>query len=140
MFAVWADNPQDKEGAYVTQVWKAFHHYEHLLSEHQSIWMGDLNSNTIWHKTHREGNHSALVKKLESHQILSTYHTFYNQIQGKEAHPSFFLYRHLDKPYHLDYCFASAVLLQKLKQVEIGTYEHWSMHSDHKPLIAEFDF
>lgn len=140
LFAVWANNPKDKEGAYVTQIWKAFHHYEHLLSENDSIWIGDFNSNTIWDKPRREGNHSALVQKLETRQILSTYHTFHNQIQGKEEQPTFFLYRHWDKPYHMDYCFASAGLVQQLKQVEIGSYENWSMHSDHKPLIAEFEF
>ncbi|MFT3796231.1 endonuclease/exonuclease/phosphatase family protein [Flavobacterium sp.] len=139
LFAVWANNPQDKEGAYVTQVWKAFHHYENLLAGKDSIWIGDFNSNTIWDKPRREGNHSALVKKLETHQVFSTYHTFHHQVQGQETDPTFFLYRHRDKSYHMDYCFASAALLQKLKQVEIGAYEHWSMYSDHKPLIAEFD-
>lgn len=139
LFAIWANNPEDKDGPYITQIWKALHHYDHLLSETKTILTGDFNSNTIWDKPRREGNHSTLVAKLEAKQIFSTYHKFYNQKQGKEEHPTLFLYRHLDKPYHLDYCFASQDFIKSMKSVEVGTYEDWTMHSDHKPLIIEFE-
>lgn len=139
LFAIWANNPADKDGPYITQIWKALKHYDHLLSNNKTILIGDFNSNTFWDKPRREGNHSALVAKLEAKQIRSTYHTFYNQTQGKEAHPTFFFYRHQDKPYHLDYCFASQDLMETLKSVTIGAYEDWTMHSDHKPLIVEFE-
>ncbi len=139
LFAIWANNPEDKDGAYVTQIWKALKYYENLLSENKTILIGDFNSNTIWDKPRREGNHSTVVAKLESKKIYSTYHQFYNQEQGKEEHPTLFMYRHKDKPYHIDYCFASIDFIQNLKSVEIGKYEDWSIYSDHKPLIVEFD-
>jgi exonuclease III len=139
LFAIWANNPDDKDGAYVTQVWKALNYYENLLSKTKTILIGDFNSNTIWDKPRREGNHSTVVAKLEAKQIFSTYHVFYNQIQGKEEHPTLFMYRHKDKPYHLDYCFASIDFIKKMKTLEVGKYEDWTMHSDHKPLIVEFD-
>lgn len=139
LFAIWTNNPDDKDGAYVTQVWKALNYYENLLSESKTILIGDFNSNTIWDKPRREGNHSTVVAKLEAKQIFSTYHVFYNQIQGKEEHPTLFMYRHKDKPYHLDYCFASIDFIKNMKSVEVGKYEDWTMHSDHKPLIVEFD-
>ena len=139
LFAIWANNPEDKDGPYVTQIWKALKHYDHLLSPTKTILIGDFNSNTIWDKPRREGNHSDLVAKLEAKQIFSTYHTYYNQEQGKEAHPNFYLYRHQDKPYHLDYCFASADFIKTLKGMEVGTYEDWTMYSDHKPLMVEFE-
>jgi exonuclease III len=139
LFAIWANNPDDKDGAYVTQVWKALNYYENLLSESKTILIGDFNSNTIWDKPRREGNHSTVIAKLEAKQIFSTYHVFYNQIQGKEEHPTLFMYRHKDKPYHLDYCFASIDFIKNMKSVEIGKYEDWTMHSDHKPLIVEFE-
>jgi exonuclease III len=59
--------------------------------------------------------------------------------QGKEEHPTLYLYRNLEKPYHIDYCFASADLLEKVKQVEIGSYENWFMHSDHSPVCVLFE-
>lgn len=138
LYAVWANNPSDKEGAYVTQVWKAINHYDRLLSNRKTILIGDFNSNTIWDKPRRQGNHSTVVKFLENKKIYSTYHHYYGQEQGKELHPTLFMYRHLSKPYHLDYCFASKKLLKHLRSVEIGTHETWCRHSDHVPLFVEF--
>jgi exodeoxyribonuclease III len=139
LFAVWANNPDDKDGQYVTQVWKAIHYYDKLLSGTEIILAGDFNSNTIWDRPKREGNHSALVKKLEEKQIFSTYHEYYKLEQGKEKHPTLFMYRHQDKPYHLDYCFASDYFMQKLEKVQVGTYRKWTALSDHKPLIVTFN-
>ena len=138
LFAIWANNPEDKDGAYVTQVWKAINYYEKLLSETKTILIGDFNSNKIWDKSRREGNHSTVVEKLKEKKIYSTYHKFFNQIQGKEEHPTLYMYRHKDKPYHIDYCFASKDFIENLKSVEVGAYEDWYMYSDHKPLIVEF--
>lgn len=139
LFAVWANNPQDKDGAYVTQVWKAINFYQDLIRETKTILIGDFNSNTIWDKPRREGNHSTVVDKLESKKIFSTYHKYYNQIQGKEEHPTLYMYRHENKPYHLDYCFASHDFIEILESVEVGNYQDWTLYSDHKPLIIKFN-
>lgn len=139
LFAIWANNLEDKDGAYITQIWKAMSYYDNLITESKTILIGDFNSNTIWDKPRREGNHSAVVTKLEEKKIFSTYHKFFNQTQGKEEHPTLFMYRHQDKPYHIDYCFASIDFIKNLKSVEVGKYEDWHLHSDHKPLIVEFD-
>ena len=140
LFAIWANNPQDKDGQYITQVWKAIHYYNDLIRESKTILAGDFNSNTIWDKPHREGNHSALVDKLAEKNIFSTYHTFYGQSQGREEHPTLFMYRHQNKPYHIDYCFASADFIERLTKVEVGLYNDWTHCSDHKPLSVTFDF
>jgi exonuclease III len=62
----------------------------------------------------------------------------HKQLQGKERHPTLYMYRHQDKPYHLDYCFASHDITRKLKSVEIGGYDLWSAYSDHVPVIVSF--
>ena len=139
LFAVWANNPEDKDGQYVTQIWKAIQYYDFLLTQNKCILIGDFNSNTIWDKPRREGNHSKVVSTLESKNIFSTYHKFHNQIQGKEIHSTFSFYRHKDKPYHLDYCFASKEFIETLQSVEIGTHADWSKYSDHTPLIIQFN-
>lgn len=139
LFAIWANNPEDKDGHYVTQIWKALHHYEDLIAANKAILVGDFNSNTIWDRPKREGNHSRLVEKLEAYQIFSTYHYFHHQQQGKEEHATLFLYRHQNKPYHMDYCFASHYFVEKLKHVEIGSFEEWATYSDHCPLTVEFN-
>jgi len=139
LFAIWANNPAEKNGQYVTQVWKVVNYYESLIKGKKTILIGDFNSNTIWDRPRREGNHSTLVKKLEEKRIFSVYHKHFNQVQGKEEHPTLYLYRHKDKPYHLDYCFASVDMLQHLLSVEIGEYDCWKEHSDHVPVIVTFD-
>ena len=140
MFAIWANNPEDKDGQYVTQIWKAVNFYDNIIEKTNTILIGDFNSNTIWDKPKRNGNHSDVVRKLAAKNIHSTYHNFHKQEHGLEKHPTFLLYRHLDKPYHIDYCFASNDFLSKLKKVEIGKHKDWSKFSDHNPVIITFNF
>ncbi len=138
LFGIWASNPEDKDGNYITQVWKAIHYYDDLISNNKTILIGDFNSNTIWDKPRREGNHTTVVDKLKTKNIHSVYHKFYKQKQGKESQATFYLYRHKEKAYHMDYCFASFDFIRKMKNVEIGSHEVWSMHSDHVPIIITF--
>ncbi len=139
LYAIWANNPTDPDGQYITQVWKAIHHYDRLLKNRQTILIGDFNSNTIWDKPRREGNHSTVVKLLEEKGIYSIYHKHFKQTQGKEQHPTLYMYRRKDKPYHIDYCFASEDFANKLQSVEIGDYDFWIQYSDHVPVIITFN-
>ena len=139
LFAIWAYNPDDKDGVYVTQVWKAVNHYKHLIKNIPAILIGDFNSNTIWDKKNRIDTHSSLVNELKKMGVESTYHVHHKQEHGKEEHPTFYLYKHADKPYHLDYCFASKKFMKKLINVEVGSHQEWQKHSDHSPLIITFN-
>ena len=105
-----------------------------------TLLIGDFNSNKIWDYKARVGDHSDVVNKLADNNIQSIYHRHFEIEQGIEIHPTFFLQRNLNKPYHIDYCFASAGILEKVQNVEIGTFERWSAFSDHAPLIIDFDF
>ncbi|MEO7306449.1 MAG: hypothetical protein ABIR78_05525 [Ferruginibacter sp.] len=138
LYAIWANNPDDPDGQYVEQVWKAIHHYDKKLKNKQTILIGDFNSNTIWDRKYRAGNHSNVVKRLEEKGIFSCYHLHHKQVQGKEEHPTFYLYKHKDKPYHLDYCFASVDMTDKIESVEIGEYDVWKQYSDHVPVMVTF--
>ena len=139
LFAIWANNPKDKDGCYITQVWKAINHYQHLISDEKIILIGDFNSNKIWDKHYRKDNHSDVVKLLENKNIYSIYHHYYQEQHGQEQFPTFFMYRKEDKPYHIDYCFTSKDFYQKLKSVEVGNFSEWSKLSDHVPFIITFD-
>jgi len=138
LFAIWANNPKDPDGHYITQVWKAINHYDALITNRQTILVGDFNSNTIWDKPKRKGNHSTVVKQLEAKDIYSVYHKHFNQTQGSEQHPTLYMYRKKDKSYHIDYCFVSDSMIKRLKSVEIGDFEYWSKFSDHVPVIVSF--
>jgi exodeoxyribonuclease III len=138
LYAIWANNPGDPDGHYIEQVWKAIKHYDKNLTNKKTMLVGDFNSNTIWDRKHRESNHSNVVQYLEGKGIFSTYHLYHKQSQGKEAHPTLYMYRHKDKPYHIDYCFVSADLAERIQSVEIGEYEFWMRYSDHVPVIVTF--
>jgi exodeoxyribonuclease-3 len=94
LLAIWANNAQDP-GRYIEQVWN-IHYYDKLLQK-PIILTGDFNSNTIWDKPRREGNHTAVVQQLAKKNIHSIYHQQYQQEQGKEAHPIFYLQRKKEK-------------------------------------------
>jgi Exonuclease III len=138
LFAVWAQKPEYHD-CYTEQIWSAVHFYSDILGEDNVIIAGDFNSNSIWDKPKRVYNHTNLVKFLMTKNILSTYHNFHNQVQGEERDSTLFMHRKIDRPYHIDYCFASENLIRKLKNVEVGTYEAWTKYSDHKPLIVDFE-
>jgi exodeoxyribonuclease III len=139
LFAIWANNPNDPYHRYIEQVWKAINHYNVLLENCSSILTGDFNSNKIWDKKSRIGNHSDVVDRLADKNIFSAYHKKYNQEQGQEYNPTFFLQRKITKPYHIDYCFLSADLYNRLHDIKIGNYDNWIMNSDHVPVIVDIE-
>jgi exodeoxyribonuclease III len=139
-FAIWAmNNKERREARYIGQIWFAINYYRDLLGD-STILIGDFNSNMIWDYKDRVGSHSDVVNQLAHKGIYSVYHKHFAVDQGTEKHPTFFLQRNRNKPYHIDYCFTSTDILGSLTKVEIGEYDNWTMHSDHSPLIVEFDF
>ena len=139
LFAIWAmSNKENYEARYIGQVWLAINYYAELLGG-ETILVGDFNSNKIWDYKARVGDHSDVVNKLAESNIQSIYHRHFEIEQGKEKHPTFFLQRNRNKPYHIDYCFASSGILDKVQNVEIGTHQDWTDFSDHIPLIIDFD-
>lgn len=138
LLAIWAmDNKERKEARYIAQVWLAINHYSELLDK-PIILVGDFNSNQIWDKEKRIANHSGVVKLLSENNIESLYHKLYSENHGEESQPTFFLHRNKEKPYHLDYCFASAKFWSKDFSVTIGNFEEWIKFSDHLPIEIEF--
>jgi exodeoxyribonuclease-3 len=139
LYAIWANNPNDADGQYIEQVWKAIHHYDNQLIDKRIVLVGDFNSNSIWDRKHRASNHSNVVSFLEDKGIYSSYHLHHKQTQGEEKQPTLYMYRHKDKPYHVDYCFVSADMADKIQSVEIGNFDFWIKYSDHVPVIVTFD-
>jgi len=137
LFSIWAmPHKTVRAKNYVGQIWGALNYYENQLNE-DSIWVGDFNSNAIWDKKKRVGNHSDVVKLLQQKEIVSLYHLQHSIIHGEEIHPTLFLLKNKQKPYHLDYCFASQNLISEKTKIEIGAYEDWIKLSDHMPLIID---
>lgn len=121
---------------YVRMIHEALDHYRPFLLANPSIIMGDLNSNTVFDHKHRGKSHTDLVARLDELAISSAYHRASGEAHGQETTPTFFLYRHQDKPYHFDYAFGSNSLLENAR-FSIGAMGDWIGLSDHLPLILD---
>jgi exonuclease III len=137
LLGVWAMPP------YVEMIHNYFDENTPLFNE-SLIMCGDFNSNSIWDKEHRtkdnEGNakdQTNLNRKLESCNLISVYHELNDEKQGKESENTFYLYRHLDKPYHIDYVYACPSGVEKY---EILDADEWISLSDHMPIAFEFAY
>jgi len=141
LLAVWAMNDSiDVRKRYIGQVWLAINYYKELLNEPLII-IGDFNWNKIWDANPSYplyGNLTDVVKILKDKEIQSTYHSFCGEEFGKETKPTLFMHHNRNKPYHVDYCFASKHF--KLENVEIGEYADWAKKSDHMPLMIASKF
>jgi endonuclease/exonuclease/phosphatase family metal-dependent hydrolase len=105
-----------------------------------TVLLGDFNSNSIWDAEHpTDRSHSALVRYLGEMSLVSAYHSRYAEEQGHETRPTFFLYRHQQRPYHIDYCFLPTNWLGRMREVTVGKHRAWAAKSDHMPLTVEID-
>jgi len=130
LFAVWSQ----VNGNYTNNLHNAIDEYQALLKD-ECILVGDFNSNKIWDKKSSIGNHSKTVSLLNDYGIRSAYHEYFKEEQGEETRPTFFMYHHEDKPYHIDYCFLSKGF--SVIDYEVGSYKDWKVYSDHMPLSIE---
>lgn len=138
LLAVWTRQANSPTFAYIGQAWKYLQAHKAKLTEENTLLVGDFNSNACWDKWDRWWNHSDVVKELSEIGIHSTFHFCHQEQHGSESQPTFFMYRKVDKPYHIDYAFASSSIL-KSSRIEIGKADQWLEFSDHMPIMLEFD-
>lgn len=139
VFAVWAMN--DKENhlkRYIGQVWLAINFYKEIFNDNVII-IGDFNSNQIWDEKERLGNHTDVVEFLSTYDILSLYHKQENLNHGLEKDFTFYMYRNIQKKYHIDYIFTSSKIVSNGFKLTIGEVMDWINLSDHTPLILEIN-
>jgi len=110
--------------------------FVHATQQHLAdnvIIIGDLNSNAVFDKDNiRTGKtHSIIVDELSQIGIEDIYHHMTGDAQGQEKISTFYLYRHLDKPFHIDHCFSNPKNIEKLT---IHARWQWPSLSDHLPI------
>jgi len=49
-----------------------------------------------------------------------------------------YLLKKKEKPYHIDYIFASNSFINNLKSCSVGKYNDWIKLSDHMPILSSF--
>jgi len=106
------------------------------------ILAGDFNSNTNWDEKNGRKSHTNTIKQLAELGLCSAYHYQHKEEHGKESVPTYYQGRHIDEPYHIDFCFLNP---SRLAYMEVGKYDVWSgkrdknpVASDHMPLVIDF--
>ncbi|WP_284325569.1 endonuclease/exonuclease/phosphatase family protein [Cypionkella aquatica] len=132
---VWAHKAHDGSLHYCGQTHSYLSPPPDWLSDPLCIFLGDMNSSAIWDRPNRVWNHSASVKILNESGLTSAYHHQHAVLQGAEIHPSFYLHRSGQKPYHIDYIFHGRGWATQ--HCEIGSPDQWLEHSDHMPVVAD---
>lgn len=134
LLGVWTNPDMDgtKTIYYPKEITKYYEeHKDSGFFNEDMIICGDFNCDVRLKGTHAK-NVYEVIEKLSECGLVDIYHHLTNEKEGEETKPTFYMYRHLDKPYHLDHIFSSS---DKVKDLEIGDADKWLQLSDHVPLI-----
>lgn len=123
---------------YVRLIHHALDHYQPFLAAGPALVIGDLNSSAVFDRKHQPLSHTALVKRLDHIGLTSAWHLQTGEAHGAESSPTFYMYRHRDKPYHFDYAFVPQSFTPGMR-LELGPPDPWLSLSDHLPLILDLD-
>lgn len=106
-------------------------HQKHITDEF--VLFGDFNSNHLFDERHDDRSHSIVVDMLEKDGLQSAYHTCTGEKQGEESIPTYYMYRKLEKGYHIDHCFVRPDRIQSYQILDTS----WLESSDHIPIVLE---
>jgi hypothetical protein len=140
LLAVWTTRvPGSEAKSYIGQAHEALSRNPQWMRRNRVVAAGDFNSNKIWDGPKTLNGHSAVVKLLEGHGIVSAYHEFFSERQGEEKRPTHYFWHRKTRGYHIDYVFLPSRWVKRIKIVEVGKYLRWAKLSDHVPLVVEID-
>ncbi len=138
LLAVWAGQVgSDRKKNYIGQVFEAVVRHPKWFCNQPVVICGDFNSNTIWDHSRKRRNHSAVVELLARRGIVSAYHAFFSEDQGKETRPTHYFLYQKQRCFHIDYIFVPRDWSRRVENFEVGAYGTWRPASDHVPLLVD---
>jgi exodeoxyribonuclease-3 len=137
LFAVWTV-PDAATRYYAQPLFDTCETYRNLLGSTRVVIAGDFNNNVRFDKPDHPLNFSKLVQTFAGFDLHSLYHLHNGCAHGAEGEPTFFLYHHAAKPYHLDFVFAKPALYSNGFSVAVGAHATWGKVSDHMPMVCSF--
>ena len=136
LLAIWACPVGTRRADnYIGEVHRCLVKHRGWFSNAPAVAAGDFNSNVQWDANRPGRNHTEVVRLFEGHGLISAYHAHHGEKQGTETRPTYYFYRHRDKPFHIDYVFVPTSW--RLSSVEVGSFREWGHLSDHVPLVAD---
>jgi exodeoxyribonuclease-3 len=138
LLAIWACPVGTKRADnYIGEVYRCLVKHRRWFSKSPVVGAGDFNSNVRWDANRPGRNHTEVVRLFEGHGLISAYHAHREEKQGAETNPTYYFYRHQDKPFHIDYVFVPKDW--HLKSVEVGSFQLWGHLSDHVPVVVDVE-
>ncbi len=136
ILAVWAL----PKPTYVRALLNALEHYRDFLHAAPAIVVGDFNSRPRWDAKDPRANHSVLDARLrDEFSLRSAFHSHAARSGNAEEPPTLYWRWNKANGYHLDYCYIPEAWTPRVRSVEIGGYDEWAEHSDHRPLTVEIE-
>ena len=136
LLAIWACPVGTKRADnYIGQVHRCLMEQSGWFRNAPVVVAGDFNSNSQWDGNRPRRNHTEVVRLFKSHGLISAYHTHHGEKQGAETRPTYYFYRHQDKPFHIDHVFVPKGW--RLRAVEVGSFREWGHLSDHVPVVVD---
>lgn len=104
LLAVWACPVGTRRADnYIGQVYRFLAEQSGWFDDIPVVVAGDFNSNSQWDEERPGRNHTEVVRLFGGHGLISAYHAHHGEKQGAETRHTSYLYRHQDKPFHIDY-------------------------------------
>ena len=98
---------------------------------------GDFNSSPGVQGQQRDSQRF-LQRMRDELGLVSAYHHLSGEFPGAETRASYYHQWNESAPFHLDYCFVPEEWVDRLTEVEVGSFAAWPQ-SDHRPLTVDID-
>ena len=137
LLGVWTNPDMEgrKEIYYPKEITKYYEeHKDSGFFNEDMIICGDFNCDVRLANKRHGKNVYEMIEKLSEKGLVDIYHYLTGEQEGEESIPTFYWYRKLDNPFHLDHIFSAQ---DKVKDLQIGDADKWLKLSDHMPLIFE---